>query len=179
MASQKNSGSVIQHLQVVDVSKITTKFLKDTAEPKAPRRYHVFFILIRVCWATRVAKIEPEESPVPTWHWYEFKNTSTSSSKGCPECKRASGEPSPSFRCQKSASQTLTLSSVRIPLSITGPLSTDQIPSIRNHLNYMYIYIYVCLICIICVRKNMYIYIYVCVMSKTYIYIYLHYTSIV
>ena len=64
-------------------SKITIKFLKSTSEPKPPRRYHHFFILIRVSWATRVAKIKPEESPVPTWHWYEFKNTSTSSSKGC------------------------------------------------------------------------------------------------
>lgn len=154
---------------------------KTQQNPRPPEDIMFFFILIRVCWATRVAKIEPEESPVPTWHWYEFKNTSTSSSKGCPECKRASGEPSPSFRCQKSASQTLTLSSVRIPLSITGPLSTDQIPryqeSSQLHISMYFIYIYICLICIICLRKNMYICIYVCVMSKTYIY--LHYTSIV
>ena len=83
--------------------------------------------------------------------------------KGCPECKRASGEPSPSFRCQKSASQTLTLSSVRIPLSITGPLSTDQIPRYQesSQLHVSMYYIYICLICIICLRKNMYIYMYV------------------
>ena len=65
MASQKHSGSEIQQLQVPSPR---SQYLKSTSDPSHPEDILMFSILIRVCWATRVAKIKPEESPVPTWH---------------------------------------------------------------------------------------------------------------
>ncbi len=64
-------------------------------------------------------------------------------------------------RCQTSASQTLALSSVPIPLSITGPLFTDLIPRSEEWSQ-------------LHVDINIYIYIHLSVISILYIYIYIY-----
>ena len=158
MASQKHSGSEIQQLQVPSPR---SQYLKSTSDPSHPEDILMFSILIRVCWATRVAKIKPEESPVPTWHWYEFKNTSTSSSRGCPECKRTNGEPSPSKVPNIGISNVgpfiCTYTSVH-----NRPLVHRSNPQVWG------------MISITCGYKNIYIYTFVCDIYIIYIYIYIY-----